>query len=166
MTDKANSKLFFGGVPTGPDVDRIFEALGVPEPGIVGHETLAAIIGEEPASSRYRTVVKAWRDRLFNDHNVATDHERGIGVKVLTPEEWVRVEGLRGRGVTRHAVKVHNFGAAVPVAELDARSLAVHDHQQRFLTVVAETALREHRDLRKALRAPKQIHGETAEAQQ
>lgn len=154
MNDRG--KLFFGGVPMAPDVERLIETFAVPEPGLIEHSSIEAVIRETRGTRRYDKIVKRWRERLFKEHNVATWAEPGEGVRVLTPQEWSERTRWKGRRVVREAVEGTNFGAALPADKLDDIQRRRHEHTMKFFHFLGQSALAAHRDLRKALRSPEQ----------
>ena len=156
MSNETKSKLFFGGVPTGPDVDRLIKTLGVPEAGLIEHQTIEAIVGCEHRSNRYRAIVSAWRSRLRREHNLGTDAEPGIGIRVLTAKEWSERQARQHRGAVRHAVRVHNEAVLIPAADLDEVARRKHDHLLKATASLGQAAIQASTDLRKALRAPSQ----------
>lgn len=90
------SKVFFGGVPTGGDVRKLVQRLGVPRPGDeFTHEQVEQVCGFARKTSRYRSVTQAWRDQLRRDHNVDLDSLPGVGFRALLPEERIAA-GTKG----------------------------------------------------------------------
>jgi hypothetical protein len=65
---------YYGGVPTKPDVDKLIEKWGIPEEGTqITYEQIETVLGIKrngERSSRYRTVVSAWKKRLETEHDV------------------------------------------------------------------------------------------------
>lgn len=157
MNESTNkAKLFFGGVPTAPDVERIVKAIGIPEPGLIPHSALEEIVGCGYRSARYRSVVSAWRTRLRKEHNIGTDAEPGEGIRVLTAKEWSERQSRQHRGAVRHAVRVHNEAVLVPVADLDDVTRRKHDHLLRATATLGQAAIESGTELRKALRSRSQ----------
>ena len=59
------------GAPTEPAVNNLMEFFGVPDEGtIISWEDLEAVLSLSRSTSRFRTVVGAWRSKLFREHNV------------------------------------------------------------------------------------------------
>jgi len=87
----SDGNVFFGGVPTEPDVRKLVDRFGTPEPGIIAHEDVEAVLGHGRLTSRYRTVVWVWRRRLFRQSNIDMIAEPGVGFRVLTSGERVDV---------------------------------------------------------------------------
>ena len=64
----AKSRVFFGGVPTAPEVRLLREKYGVPPEGIViPQEEVESLIGCPRTSHRYRTITNAWRKGLYRE---------------------------------------------------------------------------------------------------
>jgi hypothetical protein len=87
------------GVPTAPDVKRLDEALGVPiEGSVILYDRLSEIIQAPKKSNRFRTVLNAWRRKLFREHNIELDPTGDAqGLIVLPPG------GRIGKAVRNHA---------------------------------------------------------------
>ena len=99
-----DAKLFFGGVPTEPDVKKLHEAFGVPDRGaVVSHSEIAAVIGVYRDESRYWTVVNRWRKDIEQEHGIVSDVDPGNAVEFLTDERAFDF-GLKKR---RSAIRVH-----------------------------------------------------------
>lgn len=68
-----SGRVYFGGVPTEPDVKKLLERFDV-EDMIPGHEIkyseVSEVIGQPKEASRWRTVTTAWRRRLEKDRNI------------------------------------------------------------------------------------------------
>ena len=94
----AKTNLFFGGVPTAPDVKKLDEAIGLPSEGmLIQYEKLESIIGCGRDASRYATVVHAWRKRLWNEHNLLLIAVEGEGLKVANPAERVETAAKKAK---------------------------------------------------------------------
>ena len=97
----------FGGLPTGPDVKKLNEQFGVPEPGaVVGYDVVAAVIGAKPRSSRFVSVTNAWRKGLLKGPNTLLICEDGQRFRALSFGDRVghaRGEHARGARQIRRA---------------------------------------------------------------
>lgn len=122
------ARPFFGGVPTGPDVERLIEHFGVPGPGLILHADIVAILGIDFRSSRYRCVVGIWRRRLRREHNISTEGVPGEGIRVLAEVERIgkSVRGLRSG--TRKIGSAWREVRDVKTEELEPRERARADH--------------------------------------
>jgi hypothetical protein len=106
------ARVFFGGVPTAPDVRLLRERYPALQGGDeVSYAEIEQVIGVKHGTSHFRSVVKAWRSALHNDLNIDTVAVPGAGIRCLMPNERVDAsfktfrEGIRkaGRGVRRAA---------------------------------------------------------------
>ena len=62
---------------------------------MIGHDRLEDIIGEKRGTTRYHSILNAWRRRVRRAFNLRVESLPGIGVKVLS--EWERVNANRDR---------------------------------------------------------------------
>ncbi|KQP36110.1 hypothetical protein [Pseudorhodoferax sp. Leaf274] len=84
------SKVYFGGMPTEPDVKKLLAAFpDIQEGDEIAHEDIERVIGHKREDNRYRAVVAAWRKRLLNDENQDLGAVSGIGFKCLAPDERI-----------------------------------------------------------------------------
>lgn len=102
------SKQYSRGVPTGPDVDRMVENFGaVPEGESVPCADIEDVLGVRRDQSRYRTVMAAFRRRMFHERNVDIEGNGEGGFVVNTPERRIARAGKMvetGRRVVGRAV--------------------------------------------------------------
>jgi hypothetical protein len=128
------AKLFVGGVSTEPDVKRLLETFGCPDEGkVISYADVEAMLGIERTTSRFRTVVTAWRRQLKKLHNVEMFTLSGVGYRVLAPADRVVgsvnefARGVRkiGRAVTRIE--------SVPVERLDQKQQKSAEHTRRLM---------------------------------
>lgn len=90
------TNVFFGGVPTGAEVNKLIEAFGVPAEGeTITHEEIEAALGLAKDTNRYRTVTTAWRKKMLVDNNLDTCAVPGEGFRFMPPAERVSA-GLKG----------------------------------------------------------------------
>jgi len=74
------------GVPTQPAVDRLMDCFGVPDEGdTIAWETLEGALGLGRDTCRFRTVVDAWRGKLFREHDVFLVAVGGGGGLLVAP---------------------------------------------------------------------------------
>lgn len=148
---------YFGGIPTEPDVKKLERHFGVPQAGLIAHEDVEAIIGAARDSTRYRTIVGAWRRRLLREENIATAADPGKGIRVLTEPERVdhaqRHLGLSARKVLRE----HRWALMIDASKLDEVAMRKRDHVVRASAAMAVAATTSVKELTSALRAPAQL---------
>ena len=134
------SKLFFGGIPTEPDVLRIMAAIHPEEGDEILHETVEDLIGCSRKSARYRTITAAWRNRMMRDHNVHIAALFGKGFTVLRPTERVEYGIKRGISGVRTVRKGAYYAERAPSDQLDAVDKQKQMHMSRLATAVIDAA--------------------------
>ena len=158
----ADAKLYFGGIPTEPDVRKLFERFGTPQPGLLAHETIESVIREKHTAGRYRTIVGSWRRKLLREYNVATKAEPGEGIRVLTePERVDEGRALLGKSA-RQIVRAHRWSVMIDATKLDDISRRKLDHTVRASATAAAAVTGSIRELSSALKAAPQLPRKTA----
>lgn len=123
------SKLFFGGVPTAPDVKKLEDRFGIPSASsTVTHEDIAGCIGSPWKSARYGSVMGSWRKKLMREHNVDTVVVPGVGVKFLTGSERINVSESDFGSAVRKTRKAANRIMVVPDDGLSDIEKKKRDH--------------------------------------
>lgn len=91
---KAEKVQFALGLPTGPDVKRIEDALGdirTLRGHVIPHDAIESVIKEGRDTNRYRSVVTAWKSKVRREYGIEISGRLpeviGIGHKVLTDAE-------------------------------------------------------------------------------
>lgn len=97
-----SASTFNRGIPTEPDVKAIEDAVGVPAVGsVVTYETLEKILRIDRGAPRFKTVVSAWRKRLFRDLNILIGAVSGTGLQVLDGHGRATASG----GIFKHGLR-------------------------------------------------------------
>lgn len=91
MSNDKPMRVLSKGVPCGPDVRKLLDAFGAPQPGDqIEHTEVEDALGTiRYRSERYKTVVAAWRKTLLEKHNVDLQAVPGVGYRALNDEERV-----------------------------------------------------------------------------
>ena len=124
-------KLFFGGVPVGPDVavlDQRYPELNHGD--MLTHDELSEAIGYSWRSSRYRTVLTAWRHQLFKERGIELQAVRAAGMRVMTNTERVDSHIDKTIGGIKAIAKAGARIAAVPRSGLPDNVRAKADNAQ------------------------------------
>ena len=153
----SDSKLFFGGTPTAPQVKKLIETFGAPEPGCINYSDIAECIGEKVRSNRFRTVVNSWRNELLKKYNLATRAVSSVGILVM--QEGERVDDA-GSKLQRSIKAVRSAGKrvhSVDTTKLDQAALTKHTHLKRYSTLMFEAVNAENKKLRAEVRAIEQL---------
>lgn len=133
--------MFFGGVPTEPDVLKLLEAFPVIEPGqTIPYAEIEKILGidRQVKMSRFRTVLTAWIKKVKVEKNFVLRTVRMTGIQRLTEVDrsvgnrmgWRRDQRRAGRKV-RDMLLVHT-------PELTDTELRSHDHAKRVMLAHSE----------------------------
>lgn len=127
-----SGKLFFGGVPTGPNVDALMKldcTLGTS----ISYEDISAIILTDPKSHRFLTVTNAYRKRLFRERLIQTKAEGGA-IHFLTADQ----ADTRGRdNVTRIGRKSRR--TAIEVDSITPAELSSDERRASHMLLKRET---------------------------
>lgn len=136
------SKLYLGGIPTGPDVKRMHEAFDARSVGeSITHTEVEAVLEVDRHSNRYRTVTSAWRRERLGQDNVEIGVIPGEGFKVLTPSERVSSNikgfqsGTRKQGKSLRRVAMVKSDSLTPVERTKV------DHFQRIGARIMQESL-------------------------
>lgn len=150
-------KPFFGGVPTGPDVEKLNEAFGVPGPGVIPYADVETVLGFTRGESRWDSVTDAWRKALRDKHNLEVRAVLNVGFKVLTEVE--RIEDARGalRQTTRRAREANRRAVSIDSSQLCDVDRTKRDHLCRATAFVASAAVAQSRQIATLLSPPPQL---------
>lgn len=146
------SKLFFGGVPTGPDVDRLMKGIEIEAGARIPYKIVEDLIGTSVSEHRFRSVTNAWRKRVFREKAFEIKAEGGCFV-ILTPDEAL-TNGITsfhrvGRALGRANVKV----SVINETQLSSERAATKRLLQREIGLVSDAARR----AAKEIAAPKPV---------
>ena len=135
------SKLFFGGVPTGPEVDRLMAGVEIIPGNRVPYQDVEQLTGVKANEHRFRTVTNAWRKRVFREKALEIKAEGGCFV-ILTPDEAL-TNGITsfhkvGRALGRANVKV----SVINETELSKERAVTKRLLQREIGMVSDAARR------------------------
>lgn len=134
-----SDRVFLGGVPVAPDVDKLFEAFGLPAKGIVfTYRELEEVLGILMDSNRFTSVLNSWRKRLLREHNLVTEAVRGEGVRILTESQRVGHVVHRNRSAYRQARKAYVIGYSTDVGKLSDVEKSKLEAHIRFARLTCE----------------------------
>lgn len=129
------SKPFFGGVPTDTEVQKLVEAYrDAAIDTVLPHEELEKLAGAKRRTSRYRTIITAWRKRMLNEHNVDIGSVWNTGYKVLDPAGRVSAAlGNFARGTKQIGV-ARNRIVRTPIDKLPEPEQRAAEHKTLLIT--------------------------------
>ena len=160
MNKKNNdsNNVYFGGIPYGPDVQKLRNELGVPERGTqITHEEFEKIIGIKRANPRYRRVIQVWRKQLFKENNVDTEWERGVGLNILKEPERIGASSRDLNRAARQAQKSHIRATHIKTEELNDTDRRKADHLRTVSAMVYGAASKGAQEVSKTLSQPLQL---------
>lgn len=137
MTDN----LYFGGVPTGPDVDMLMARLDAQPGSSFSYEEIASIIGVDPRHSRFSTVTGAWRAKLFRERGLQSRREGGA-IHFLTANAAHDVAIAGVTRIARAARRARIRADAINVDELSPERREKHSLVRRELMAMHEASER------------------------
>lgn len=118
------SKLFFGGVPTGPDVDNLMKLEIVPG-SEVSYAVIEEIISARAGSSRFRTVTSVWRKRIFRHRQIVSKAE-GASIRFLTADEASDASRDDMHKIGRATGRAYTRVSSIKIEELTAQKREGH----------------------------------------
>ncbi len=152
------AKVFFGGVPTEPDVKKLIGAYGSPAEGtVLPYDELSEVLQLSRRSSRFRTVITAWRKQLLKEYNLDSKARVGEGIVILTPEQRVEESGKNLLSSARQVRRGFVRASTVPTARLDGISRQKHDHMMRIGRVMHDAITTNCKALTYELKAIEQL---------
>lgn len=106
------------GSPTDAEVRILEDCFGVPEAGSeVGHADIEGLLKLDRGSSRYGSVVAAWRKKLLRDHNVDMGAVPGVGFRSLRPDERISQAARDAGSGLQKVVRAASRAARVPTED-------------------------------------------------
>lgn len=154
----STARVFTGGVPTAPDVKRLIEKFGSPEPEtVIGYDAIATVIGAAYGSHRFTSVMTAWKATLLREHNVELGHIDGEAVVALTNEQRTEAAQKRFRQGGRQIGRSHRRALMIRAEECDPITRHKLEHIRRVTGIATQAVAEQSRDLANALKAPEQL---------
>jgi hypothetical protein len=145
----AGAKVYFNGAPTGPDVRRLMDKWPkIKANDAFTYEEVEAVIEYKRDEYRFKSIVTAWRKKLYGQYNI-----------ILECIPTVGYEALDGSGRINKASKTLNYGlrrvrrawsvaATTEKAQLTAGDMAACDHVVRTSALLLNRAKEEARKIK------------------
>lgn len=135
------------GLPYGPDVRKLDEAFPSPdEDQIIRSAEFEKIINTPAKTGRFYAVINTWRRRLRTERNIDSEWLQGVGVKILSPADRLKVSESDVKRGIRKTGRAFKRLAVTPRDRLDAVGQQRYDHALQVaskLTAAGRDAKRE-----------------------
>lgn len=145
----SSGKIFFAGLPTGPDVQKLIDTLGMPSEGNhIPYADVEAVLGltRKNDPHRWASVTGAWRKRVEREANIILKAVSNQGYDALTPSGRVDHSGRTYKGGLKKIVRASNVAAGTDRTSLSPEEVRTCDHIQNTgaqLKLAAATAARQ-----------------------
>jgi len=127
------------GIPTEPDVKRLSDKYPSPKPGVLmTYDELAETIHESKTSHRFRSVLYAWRKRLFTEQNIFLKPVTGKGLEAATGSDRIHISGSRYKSGLRKVARASDVAVRTNDDGLTPDEKKVRNH---LVTVSASIRL-------------------------
>ncbi len=135
------------GIPYGPDVRKLEEAYPNPqEDQVLTSDELEKVIRTPQKTGRYYSVINTWRKRLRTERNIDSEWIQGVGVKILSPADRLKVSESNVKQGIRKTGRAFRRLAIVPRDRLDSIGQQRYDHALQVaskLTIAGREAKKE-----------------------
>jgi hypothetical protein len=138
-----DQRMFFAGIPTRPDVEKLISKFGIPEEGrLFRWDEISETIDIDriKQASRFRTVCEMWRKRLEREHNIILISESGVGLIAATPHDRVVVSGQKIKRSIRGLGKAERVLVTTDRARLNEDDKREYDFKIRLVATLRLTA--------------------------
>jgi len=139
-------EVYFGGIPTDPDIKQIREAF--PEDQLnaldeIPYEDIENLLGIPQTSSRFRAVTNRWRKIVEDETGLVIGVIRGKGFKLLNDEEKLDLSVGKLRTAVRQSHKSYRYASLVDAKALNEENKKRLDHiTSRSAKVIAAAQVR------------------------
>ena len=128
-------KLYFGGLPTEPQVrklDEAFQNIAQVRGTTIPHEQIEEIIKEKRGSFRYKTITNRWRKRIEARTGIVISG-RGeavrVGFRVLLDGEQLDFGISERKGAGRKIRRWHSTISSIDSKKLTAAQQTIQEHE-------------------------------------
>ena len=129
MTEHKAPKLYFGGIPTEPDIKKLEDVFGTPTEGTrYQWSRLEEVLGCDRRSRRFGTIIWRWRKRLLAEHNIFMRAIRGDGLEAANPTQRVVESAGRFRSGLRKVRRASTLAGSTDRSRLSPEDRRVADH--------------------------------------
>lgn len=148
MNPDSTPRIFHNGVPTGPDVERLEAALGIPAVDtLIPYASIDQVLGCTRKVKRWGSVVAAWRGKLSRQYSLELKAVPNEGFQVLNNSQRVELSGDKFKSGLRRIGKGVRIAAATPSLGLKPEEVRARDHIVNVGAMIRQSAATAARDL-------------------
>jgi len=150
---KTGGSVYFGGIPTGPDVKKLIDAFELSKmvPGYtIPYSEVEKIIEQQSDSNRWRSVTDAWRKKVERDYGIfigcdsvksnddSEEYEKVFCI--LTEGGKVELTGKKLRTAVRSAKRSYVIAGSIDVKKLSDDQKKTYDFNRLTSANIMATA--------------------------
>lgn len=147
IADKKSFLIFNGGISTEPEVNELFEKFGIPIAGQqFSYREIETVLRISRTATRWKSVVGAWRKRLFRQHNILLKAIPNEGFQAMGNSERVTFSSGLFKGGLKRLSQAATVASSTDRTGLSDEEKAAADHIQKTganLRLAAQTAARQ-----------------------
>ncbi len=129
MSEETKSNLFFGGIPTAPDVDALIQEFEVPKVGtLISYSNVSKVIGVLKDKSRFKTVTGVWRKHLYAEYNIYMKAIMNEGFMAMSPSERITFGSKGMKRNVKGMNKIIDILVSTSKNDLSKDELLAQDH--------------------------------------
>lgn len=127
------NKVYGRGIPTAIDTDKLYKALGTPIPGtMITFEEFENILELDKNSSRFHTVLNAWRNRLKRENNLIFRSIRNVGLEACNSHTRVEIAARMHGSAIKQIVASSDIVSSTNTENLTDQEKKVCEHIRRM----------------------------------
>lgn len=129
MEEKSN--VYFGGIPTEPDVNRLMDAFQVQKMAagdMIPYSKISDVIGQEKESRRWTSVTNAWRKKIEKDYGIILGCDPfNRAFRILPEGGKVQLSRKKLRAAVSSARRSYIISGLIDVKQLTKDEKREHD---------------------------------------
>lgn len=137
-TAKSEAVSFHSGVPTAPDVEALCKAFQDIKPrAVIPWEAFENVVGADRRKARFKTVVAAWRRKLYRESNILFRACHGVGLEYCDPMARIDVGGAKYESGVKNMLRARDIAANTDSDALSPDARKAQDHIVRTTAQIA-----------------------------
>jgi hypothetical protein len=134
--------VFFGGIPTGPDIRLLREMYPDSELGetVIPYQKVAEILRCDRNSNRFKTITNRWRKLVEVESGKVLGVKKGEGFVVLNDREKLDLSWQKLRTAARCANRSRVVASRVSISNLSSEDRARLEHNSKVSSGILAVA--------------------------